>query len=114
MNKLVKLKFYDEIKQASVLEKSKQHGKAFKHLERAHVLGQQSVKLHFLAHWYMLQIAIRTKDIREIVGQIIRIPLGIIGTSVGLFPIGNTGGANVPMFKRMDIPDDLKEFFKGK
>tara|TARA_Y100001001_G_C7820671_1_gene243326 strand:- start:136 stop:477 length:342 start_codon:yes stop_codon:yes gene_type:complete len=110
----LKVKFDNEIGDAKSFMKSEQYDKAFRHLERAHILGQKSLKLHTISHWYMLVIAIKTGDIKELVGQLIRLPLGIIGSSVGLVPTGNTGGANVPMFKRMDIPDDLKEFFKGK
>ena len=52
---------------------------AFAHLERAHVLGQWYVRTHVISHWGMLRIGWRRRDLREILGQLIRIPGGMIG-----------------------------------
>lgn len=82
---------------------------AFAHLERAHVLGQWYVRPHLITHLGMLRIGWRRRDVREIVGQLIRIPAGIIGSALGRVPRGNTGGSRVSAFRQLPIPPDLRE-----
>ncbi|MBD3611164.1 MAG: DUF3703 domain-containing protein [Hydrogenovibrio crunogenus] len=82
---------------------------AFRHYERAHVLGQMFVGPHVRANVGMLRVGWRRRDLREIVGQVLRIPGGLIGSAIGRVPIGNTGGANVSAFEPMAIPADLAE-----
>ena len=77
------------------------------HLERAHILGQPYPYHHTLVHWKMLLIGIKIKNRREIVGQITRLLVGGVKSFVGEIPVGNTGGANVPPLKSMEIPADL-------
>jgi hypothetical protein len=57
----------------------------------------------------MLLFGIKIKDTREILGQLPRLLIGGVKSFVGEIPVGNTGGANVPPLKRMEIPDDLKK-----
>jgi hypothetical protein len=80
---------------------------AFAHLERAHILGQSFSIAHARTHWWMLKVGVRNRDIVEILGQIPRI-LGALLFSRIWVPIGNTGGARVPPFKPMPIPDELQ------
>ncbi|MEO5938321.1 MAG: DUF3703 domain-containing protein [Sphingomonas sp.] len=80
---------------------------AFRHLERAHILGQSSTVQHVRVHLRMFRLGVRRHDLREVFGQIVRIMGAGIGTCMGLVPQGNTGGANVSGFKSMAIPDDL-------
>ncbi|MDP3653382.1 MAG: DUF3703 domain-containing protein [Rhodoferax sp.] len=82
---------------------------AYQHLERAHILGQRYVWPHTLTHFLFLLIGYRRRDYREILGQLARIPIGMLGSALNMAPTGNTGGANVSMFKKMPIPDDLQE-----
>ena len=82
---------------------------AFAHLERAHVLGQWYVRPHLITHWGMLRIGWRRRDVREILGQLMRIPGGMIGSAIGRVPRGNTGGSRVSAFQPLPIPPDLKE-----
>lgn len=82
---------------------------AFYHLERAHVLGQASTYQHTRIHWRMFRLAIRLRSPREIWGQIIRIIGASTKTPFGIYPKGNTGGANVWFFKKMPIPEDLQQ-----
>ncbi len=77
------------------------------HLERAHILGQPYPFEHSLVHWKMLQFGIRTKNTREVIGQIPRLLVGGVKSFVGNIPVGNTGGANVPPLQPMEIPEDL-------
>ncbi len=80
---------------------------SWRHLERAHVIGQPYPYEHTLVHWKMLMFGIKVKNIREIIGQIPRLLVGGVKSFVGEIPVGNTGGANVPGLKPMEIPMDL-------
>ena len=80
---------------------------AWRQLERAHILGQPWAVEHTHVHWLMLKFGIHIKDTKEIIGQIPRLLIGGVKSFVGKIPIGNTGGANVPPLKPMEIPDDL-------
>jgi hypothetical protein len=55
----------------------------------------------------MLLFGIRTKNTKEILGQIPRLLVGGVKSFVGNIPVGNTGGANVPPLQLMEIPEDL-------
>lgn len=76
---------------------------AFKHLELAHVLGQRHVAPHIRSHWLMLKIGIRRRSANEVLGQAVRIFLGAVGSAIGVVPVGNTGGTDISMFKRLPI-----------
>jgi hypothetical protein len=82
---------------------------AFRHLERAHVLGQAITFVHTRIHWQMFKLALRMKSLREILGQVIRIVGAATKTPLGIYPTRNTGGANVWFFKRMPVPGDLQQ-----
>lgn len=86
---------------------------SWQHLERAHILGQPYVYEHSLAHWRMLKFGISTKNTREILGQLPRLIFGGIKSFVGKIPLGNTGGANVPPLRPMEIPEDLLRIING-
>jgi hypothetical protein len=58
-------------------------------------------------HWKMLEFGIKTKNTKEIIGQIPRLLIGGVKSFVGNIPLGNTGGANVPPLQPMEIPEDL-------
>jgi hypothetical protein len=80
---------------------------AFSHLERAHILGQASTVEHVRVHWHMFLWSIRQRNVRECLGQLLRIAGAAISTSAGLVPRGNTGGTNVNPFKSMPVPLEL-------
>jgi hypothetical protein len=80
---------------------------AFSHLERAHILGQTSTVEHVRVHWHMFLWSIRQRNVRECLGQLLRIVGASMGTAFGLVPQGNTGGTNVNSFKTMPIPPEL-------
>lgn len=100
--------FYNlELSNAEAAFKMKHYQQSWRHLERAHILGQPYPIAHSMVHWRMLLFGIKTKNISEIIGQIPRLLFGGVKSFVGKIPVGNTGGANVPPLKPMDIPDDL-------
>lgn len=86
----------------------KEYSRSWHHLERAHILGQAWPVEHTQTHWRMLMFAFRIKNAKEILGQIPRLLVGGVKSFVGEIPVGNTGGANVPPLKPMEIPEDLK------
>ena len=85
---------------------------AWRHLERAHILGQPWPREHSHVHWVMLKFGFRIKDTREIVGQIPRLVVGGVKSFVGTIHVGNTGGVNVPPLRPMEIPEDLQAILK--
>ena len=97
-----------EIVAALTLSEAGPYDEAFRHLERAHVLGQSSTYYHTRIHWLMLKRGIKVNDRREVVGQALRVAGAATKTPLGIYPAGNTGGANVSPFRRMPIPEDLK------
>jgi hypothetical protein len=97
-----------EIEKASGFLKNDDLASAFRHLERAHVLGQAVTFEHTRVHWLMLKIGWKKRDWREIFGQLFRLVGASTKTPFGIYPTGNTGGANVSPFKPMPIPDDLQ------
>lgn len=86
--------------------------KAWQQLERAHILGQPYPYQHSEVHWLMLKFGIKIKSTKEIVGQIPRLLVGGVKSFVGVIPVGNTGGANVPPLKSMPIEKDILEIIK--
>jgi hypothetical protein len=85
---------------------------AWRHLERAHILGQSYPLEHTDVHWKMLKFGFTIKNWHEVLGQIPRLLIGGVKSFVGKIPVGNTGGANVPPLKPMEIPEDLKEILE--
>lgn len=85
---------------------------AWYHLERAHILGQAWPLEHSYTHWLMLRFGWSTGDVREVMGQMLRLFVGGLKSFIGKVPTGNTGGANVPPLKSMALPSDLKELLK--
>ena len=85
---------------------------AFAWLERAHVLGQPELLRHWRVHGWMLRVALRRREGRELAGQLLRLLLTPIGHLTGRLPRGNTGGSNVSAFAPMTLPDDLARYFR--
>jgi len=83
--------------------------KAWRSLERAHIVSQPHLWLHLNSHWEMLKFAVAVHDAREISGQLARLVLAPLGTLAGRIPKGNTGRSNVSALAPMPIPDDLRD-----
>ena len=98
----------NEIATADRAEGMGDSANAFRHLERAHVLAQESTYHHTRAHWLMLKHGLRHRNGKEVAGQILRFVGAATKTPLGIYPKGNTGGANVSPFRSMPVEDDLK------
>jgi hypothetical protein len=103
----LKVAFEREMVEARRLYCARQLDQAFRHLETAHVLGQRHVSPHIRTHWLMLKIGLRRRSAAEVFGQAVRIGLGALGSAVGVVPVGNTGGIDISMFKRLPIASDI-------
>ncbi len=105
-------KSYDKEMTAAIKQyKSNNLNEAFYHLERGHILGQSFTLPHARAHWWMLKVGWKRRDPTEIAGQVARI-LGALLFSRIWVPVGNTGGAHVPPFKSMPIPEEFQALVK--
>ncbi len=111
MNKILKAAFLEEMRKAKGHYAQSEWESAFAYLERAHVLGQRNAVSHTVSHWWMMKVAVRRKDPKEILGQLPRLLFGGLTTLLGRAPIGNTGGANVGIMRPMPIPRELQEVF---
>jgi len=98
-----------ELEDFSVMLNFAHYQVAWRHLERAHIIGQSYPFQHSQVHWLMLKFGFRIKNYKEVMGQIPRLLVGGVKSFVGKIPVGNTGGANVPPLRPMEIPDDLKQ-----
>lgn len=96
-----------EINAARAARQGGDVARAWHHLERAHVLSQPSVVLHVRVHWRMLILALATLDVREIVGQAIRVLVAGPSSALSRYPIGNLGSTRVGLFTTMPIAPDL-------
>lgn len=103
----LKLCFEKELEDADILFAQNNKAQSWCHLERAHIIGQPYPFEHTFVHWKMLMFGIKIKDTHEIIGQIPRLLVGGVKSFVGQIPVGNTGGADVPPLKAMEIPNDL-------
>jgi hypothetical protein len=85
---------------------------AWRHLEKAHVIGQAYPFKHTYVHWKMLQFGIKIKSLKEVIGQVPRLLIGGVKSFVGKIPVGNTGGANIPPLKTLPIDQEIIEIFE--
>ena len=114
MNSIQRSTFNTEIVRAKRHYFSGDLEAGFVHLERAHILGQTEVLPHVTVHWLMFLFELRQRRPAAVVGQAVRIVLGALGSAVGIVPIGNTGGTNISMFKRMPVAQDLQSIIDGR
>lgn len=106
--------FEDEMTAAWACYRDNRLDAAFRRAEQAHVIGQRYVLPHVRSHWLMLKIGVARRSQTEVWGQAIRIVLGALGSAVNIVPVGNTGGTDVSMFKRLPIAPDIARIIDGK
>jgi hypothetical protein len=85
---------------------------AYRHVERAHVLGQARTGCHLRSHWAFLAWAHAAGDRRELVGQFVRLVAAALATWIWV-PRGNTGGATASALTPMPVPEDLAELVEA-
>ena len=107
MNSVIRDAFEREWSLAGAARDAGDLDAAFHNLERAHILGQRSARLHVRSHIGMLGIAWRRRDAREFAGQLTRIVAAAVFSRLWV-PVGNTGGANVSAMRPMPVPPDLQ------
>ena len=61
----------------------------------------------------MLRVELRRRRVIDAFGQTVRLVLGMLGSAVGIVPVGNTGGTDISMFKRMPIEPELQKIIDG-
>ena len=98
----------NEYNAANIVADTGLFDQAWLHLARAHIVAQTQLWPHCQSHWRMLNLAIRLRDWREVIGQIFRLILAPFGNLTRRLPIGNTGRANISAFARREIPPDLQ------
>lgn len=100
--------FEAELREATEAEAGGAVTRAWRHLERAHVLSQAYAGPHVRVHGRMFAFGWRRRDVRELWGQLLRVLVAGPGSWLGRAPLGNTGGANVGILTPMPIPEDLR------
>lgn len=87
---------------------------AWAHLEQAHVLSQPWVTPHLRTHARMLALALRTRDLREVAGQLARLVVAAPGSASSRYPVGNSGRSRVSMFAPMPVAADVAELLEAR
>lgn len=79
-------------------------------LQRAHMLGQRDAIAHTIAHWNMLKLAWKQRDLREVMGQLMPVLLAVPLTLLyGQIRSLRGGRANVSDSERMAISQDIQQ-----
>ena len=108
-----KSEYKKEIQNFKIAQHLKDIPKAWKHLERAHIIGQYHPISHTGIHFRMLIYALYLRDGKETMGQMPRFLFGWIGSLFNRIPVGNIGTAKVPIFAPMPIPEDLRDLLSA-
>lgn len=85
----------------------------WRHLERAHIVSQPDPLLHTRNHAAMLALALRQRERREALGQVVRLIVAAPGSLTGRYPVGNTGRVDAGLMTPMAVPDDLAPLVSG-
>ncbi|MET8747453.1 DUF3703 domain-containing protein [Streptomyces sp. NPDC004728] len=80
---------------------------------RAHILSQPWPVAHTRTHSLMLRLAVRDRDLKEVLGQLVRLAVAGPGSAAGKYPDGNTGRTRDGLTTPMPIPDDLAALLRG-
>lgn len=113
MNTMLKRAYDAEVHAAHAEAASGKIEAAFRHLERAHILGQRDTWGHVRSHWLMFRLAVSGRQWREAAGQATRIVAAMLFSRIWV-PIGNTGRANVSALEPMSVPEDLRILLEAR
>lgn len=113
MHQIQQQAFDQAIAEARQAMAQQQWQPAMEQLKRAHVLGQLVVWPHTYTHWLMLLLEWRRRRFGAVVGQLIRMLLGVIGSAVGKVPTGNTGDSDISMFRKLPVLPELQQMMDG-
>ncbi|MBF6219311.1 DUF3703 domain-containing protein [Nocardia abscessus] len=97
-------RYHEGMRAAKIASSAEQR---WTHLERAHILSQPDPWLHTRNHAAMFVLAVRQRDRREALGQVVRIIVAVPGSLSGRYPEGNTGRATVGLRQPMPTPPEL-------
>ena len=110
MKAIVREHFDAELGKAQIAIDEKNFESAWIALQRAHILGQTEPIAHTIAHWTMLKLAWRQRDVKEIAGQLMAMLLAIPLTLVaGQRRSLRDGRVNISDTQRMSIPEDIQQ-----
>lgn len=109
-NQLLKTAFYQQLDLGKSALKKNDFKTSFYHLENAHILGQKHLKRHTISHYWMFLLGVKSKNVKEIIGQLLRIIASLLFTIIWV-PKGNTGGSNVSAIQKIPNRKELKKYF---
>lgn len=82
--------------------------KAWALLANAHVISQPVAWPHTVVHWKMLSLAVRTHNLKEILGQLFRLFAAAPGSVLKKYPKGNPGTSDVSTFQAMPVSMEVQ------
>ncbi len=109
MNRHRKSLVIQTLAEAQACVKQQEWERAWEKLSEAHIYSQPIAFLHVIVHFEMLKLGFKTRDLKEIRGQILRLLLAAPGSVFGHFPKGNTGRSNVSAFEEMEVPEPIRQ-----
>ena len=113
MKAIVREHFETEIRKAQAAIQTGNFTAAWTALQRAHILGQAYPLPHALAHWKMLKLGWKQRNVKEIAGQLMPTVLAIPLTLLfGRRRYLRDGRVNISDSERMSIPDDLLQILE--
>jgi hypothetical protein len=107
---LLKTEFYNQLQLGKTALKEKNYKNSFYHFENAHILGQKHVWRHTVSHYWMFAFGIKTNNVKEMIGQVVRILASLLFTLIWV-PLGNTGGTNISPIKPIPVRKELTKYF---
>ncbi len=94
---------------AAELAAARHADEPWNHLERAHIASQPWAWTHTRVHAVMLTTALRQRDRRETIGQLVRLTVAAPGSLTGRYPTGNTGRSTMALTRTAPVPDELAD-----
>jgi hypothetical protein len=105
--------FEAELDKAHIAIETQDFESAWIALQRAHILGQTEPMAHAIAHWNMLKLAWKQRDVKEIAGQLMPTLLAIpLTLFFGQRRLLRGGKANLDEKEKMSIPEDIQQVLK--